>query len=604
MKKYKRILVLIAVVLLVQICLQVSLLNFRMPMISVPGLIYRLLSIIVLTAIFGIMYGLSGNYARSLFVFLATFIIIAFLNLLKILYRQEPILPSDLQFLISPLSFFTMVNFIYIVLFVLLVSFLFFALNKIKKHTLDKTKAEKKLAFTQRMVVIVTSIAVLFSYFSFNYRQRPQILANENSRHWDQLQIYDDNTFVMGFAQNLPGPKMQQPTDYSQERVIEIMEYYQAVADQENEKRSRDHFEDISVIFILSESLSDPRRVHGVELNQSPIPYIQDSQDKLRTGQMLSPVYGGGTANTEFEVLTGMSIQNLLPNMSTPYLNFLSDFEHFPSFVDFYKQQDHHKAIAVHAYHSSMFKRKAVFNTLGFDEQYYKNSFKHQDKIDNSDYISDESAYSEVLDILKQNPEQDYFVHLITMQNHSKYTNKYHDQDFKVGGLLSESAKEAVSYYSQGIYYTDEATKEFVSSLRSLDRKVMVVLYGDHLPALYYELKEYNDLYTLSMTDYFILSNFPVNKMYQEKQISPTNLVNEVTALADVKMTAYQALLQDYRAHVPYSKHERYFDQHGRSRTYENLDTESQKITDLFYLIQYDMLEGAQYAKEYFQVKN
>ena len=603
MKDKNKLLSLIIGVIIVQVCLQMSLLNFRLPMISFEGVVYRILSVAVLTAVFGMIYGLSGKFNTSLFVFVSSFMIISFLNLLKILYRQEPILPSDLQFLVSPLSFLTMVNFIYIVIFIALVIVLFYVLNYLKKHYEAKTQAEKSLAFHKRLIVVLTSIAVLFTYFTFNYRQSPKILAKEDSYNWDQLQIYDDNTFVMGFAQNLPGPKMKEPEGYNKASVEQVMNQYQTIADKVNQNRQRDHFEDISVVFILSESLSDPGRVHGVNLNKSPIPYIQNTDDKLRTGQMLAPVYGGGTANTEFEVLTGMSIQNLLPNMSTPYLNFLSDFEAFPSFVDFYKQADNHKAVAMHAYHSNMFKRKAVFHTLGFDEQYYKNSFKHQDKLGSSDYVSDESAYQEVLSLLKENRNHDYFIHLITMQNHSKYTDKYDEHDFKSSGKLSKSAQESVSYYAQGIHYTDQATEAFVKELRSLDRKVMVVLYGDHLPALYYEVKEYNDLYTLSMTDYFILSNFELDKSHQEKMISPTNIMNEVTRLADVKISAYQALLETYRNEVPYSKWDLYYDQKGRSHQYKDLDNSKQALIDDFYLIQYDMLEGEQYAKAYFQVK-
>ena len=585
---------------LIQILLQMSLLNFRLPIISLEGVIYRVLSFVVLLAIFGTIYGLSGKFNKSLFAFNATFIIISFINLLKILYRQEPILPSDLQFLLSPFSFLTMVNFPYIVMFFILVIVLTLVLYKLKKHYEMKLCKQNPLSMGKRLMILSVSFMVLFSYFNYNFSSRPEILADIDSKNWNQLEIYDDNTFVMGFAQNLPGPKMKTPRTYSKKEVETVMDKYAKIAAKENAKRARDDFEDISVIFILSESLSDPDRVQGVKLNHQPLKYIQDPSDKLRTGQMMSPVYGGGTANAEFEVLTGMSIQNLLPNMSSPYLNFMSDFEAFPSFVDFYKQSENKKAVAMHAYHSTMFKRKSVFQTFGFDQQYYKNSFHYQDKLGNSDYISDESAYNEALSLLRNDKENDYFIHLITMQNHSKYTDKYEAHDFQVSGAMSDSAKDAISYYAQGIQYTDEATKSFIHALRNLDRKVMVVLYGDHLPALYYEVKEYNDLYTLSMTDYFVLANFDINQSHQEVHVSPSSFVNQILDLADVKMSPYHALLKSYREAIPYSKWHLFYGKDGRSREFDALNSEEKALFEDYYLIQFDMLEGQQYAKDYF----
>lgn len=592
--------------ILVHILLQVSLLkwpNFAKTF-HFRAITYRFLSLLFLLGFYLVFIAFFGSFIYGDFFFKLFFILVAFINMLKILYRQEPIIPYDLQFLKTPFSFFTMVNAVYLLMFAIFLLITYIVIRKVYE-SMPKEKSSKML-LPKRLMVMSLALIIFVSCLQLKNIEASEFENDHDIYfyHDDPIELYEEKGFVLGFASNLPGESMRRPRDYSQQKVVEIMEKYRQKAIQMNAGRLKDSFDDISIVYILSESLSDPSRVNEVEiLGGNPLSYIQNNEDKLERGTMMSPVYGGGTANTEFEVLTGFQTQYLSPNMSTPYLSILPEKEYFPSFVEIYKQSPDKEAIAIHAYHSGMFERRKVYELLGFDQQIYQNGFKHKEKLGKSDYLSDAAAYQEVLDFLRKKDKKDYFIHLITMQNHAKYSDKYDQYHFDVKTPMSKKAQDQIRYYTEGIYETDNATKAFIEEIENLDRKVIVVFYGDHLPSLYYDLKEQNNIWSLSMTDYFIYSNFisPEPKE-REEHVSPISFALKTMSYADVKMSPYQALVSEYLKHIPYSKANCFYDQEDNCRHYEALDEETKAILHDYYLIQYDMIEGQQYARLYMTI--
>ena len=303
------------------------------------------------------------------------------------------------------------------------------------------------------------------------------------------LLSYQTNSFVLGFVDNF--------TEQSDGKTSGVFPKTRATSayalssrtQKRNAHRKRDDFEDVSIVFVLSESLADPRVIEGVHLTKTPS-VVSKSMDKYAVGKLIVPVYGGGTPNSEFELLTSLSIQNLQQNMNIPYQRFIPRYNWFPSFVSEYKQGKNNKAIAIHSFNSKLYKRRDVFRILGFDEMYFDSDMKYTEKLDKSNYISDESAYREVLDHLVSRPDENLFIHLMTMQNHSGYSDKYHTYHFEPKTEIGEDLDQVLQYYVEGIYRTDIATKEFISALDKLDRKVMVVFYGDHHPGLYSSLMD------------------------------------------------------------------------------------------------------------------
>ncbi len=137
----------------------------------------------------------------------------------------------------------------------------------------------------------------------------------------------------------------------------------------------------------MSESFSDPSRLNGVEITGDPLADYYAVADQTYSGQMLSQNYGGGTANIEFEALTGFSMGLFNAQLTTPYTMLVPKMNQLPSIVSTLKDQNYHTT-AIHPYNTSMYKRKDVYEVLGFDEFISENTMTYTDTIEDNPYIS------------------------------------------------------------------------------------------------------------------------------------------------------------------------------------------------------------------------
>src|SRR5699024_7711069 len=167
------------------------------------------------------------------------------------------------------------------------------------------------------------------------------------------------------------------------------------------------------------------------------------------------------------------------------------------------KSHGHH-ATAIHPFNTSMYKRQEVYPKLGFDDFLYDKTMVNAERITSSSYISDDSAYKEVLRVMKETDEKD-FIHLVTMQNHMPYGEKYASSPFRVTG--SGNKREAEGYFND-LAHSDEAMKSLVEQLDEFDEEVVVVFWGDHLPGFYDErVQKRNADQAMYQTPLLIFSN-------------------------------------------------------------------------------------------------
>src|SRR5690606_16308179 len=128
---------------------------------------------------------------------------------------------------------------------------------------------------------------------------------------YNQQWNYDHNGFVMAFTRNIKWMQVEPPSDYGEQQVARIIEKY-------NEEPYPLSNRKPHIIMVMSEAFWDPTEMENVEFNQDPLPNFHALQEKYTSGNLLVPVFGGSTANTEFESLTGYSV-NFLPAGSIPY---------------------------------------------------------------------------------------------------------------------------------------------------------------------------------------------------------------------------------------------------------------------------------------------
>lgn len=510
---------------------------------------------------------------------------------LKFQYRQEPILPSDLVWLRNPKILLDFLNghyIIYLILTLLLLGFLYWIFRK-------KILPNKMVLSTKyRMILLILPIVFYLGLFQvFSSKKDGKI--TENIPVVSILNNYHDLTWFgntvnsqirsltfVWFAQ-LSDVTMTRPKQYSKKTIKNLEEKYKHIAANYNQSRI-EKIENQTVIYLLSESFSDPARVEGVTMSENPIPNIQEIKNQTTSGLMKSDGYGGGTANMEFQTLTGLPFYNLSPSTSVIYTEVVPGMNKFPSISDFYNRKNR---TVIHLASPSNYSRNIIYNNLGFNKFiHYGTKGLKGDQI--SGNYSDKTTYEQILNNLKENQSQ--FFSVMTMQNHMPWTEPNPVTISANYAGFSDADNQTLSNYVRMLHHTDIATKDFLDRLSKINKKVTVVFYGDHLPGLYPQSAFKNNPESQYLTDYFVWSNYETPKLNY-----PIVNSSDFTALlleqTNSKVSPYYALLTEVL--------------HKASVGKKNLDAEGRQIAEDLKLIQYDIVAGKGYlTKDFFKVQS
>lgn len=474
--------------------------------------------------------------------------VIAIANFEKIKYRSEGILPTDLSMIGSLDKILAMVGFKLILLFILLIIIFFlvsyYLLRKIKVH-LDLKWSLVTIFTTGLLMISLNSMNQNKSFFYKSGNVIATIIHND-PMYYDAKGAVIKNGPVLNFINNLNVKVMDKPSGYSKQRILNIETKYKKISKEMNQTRDnkKQH-----VIFILSESFSDPTKIPAVKLNQDPIPYTRALIKNNVGGTMISDGYGGGTANMEYQALTGLSLGNFSATLPTPYTQLVVHQKKTNSINQLYQN-----SVAVHPYLGNLYDREKVFKKMQFARFNYLGHMyptKYVQHIGNNPYVSDKSAYKYVLSLLN-NKKGNQFIQLSTMQNHMPYSKKYYNNNqFKVDGKISDDEKEQITNYAQGINYTDRANKYLIDHLKNIKSNVTVIFYGDHLPGIYSHVNM--DKYGVKMheTPYFIWSNHHLEQPKYSNMVGTYGLTSEMLQATRTKISPYYALIQRVNQELP-----------------------------------------------------
>ncbi|MEC5141761.1 LTA synthase family protein, partial [Pediococcus pentosaceus] len=442
----------------------------------------------------------------------------------------------------------------------------------------------------------------------FNYSYHPESVKTD----------FRSNGSAVALASRIIVPIMDKPANYSKQTINQIAENLGKQADSIN--KTRDHnIKNDTVIYVLSESFSNPQRVPGVEM-KNPIPETTQLKKQTTSGLMDSYGYGGGTADIEYEALTGLSLNNFAPTLSTPYVELIPKLSYQPSVLDLFKNKN-----AIHPFQPDLYNRVNVFKKLGFDKFYNTsapNKVKYIKSIDgqnaignkvsrNSKYISDKSAYNEVKRVMNMN-KGGQFIQLSTMQNHMPYVAGQYGKGnpFAITGDLTDASQDRLKTYSYEINQTDKALKNLISTADNSKKDVTIVFYGDHLPGLYewaqnndQKMNQYDS--TLHQTDYFIYSNHS-NKKVQKSVVAPYMFTPMMLEQTNSKVSPYYALLTQCMKELPAGERDKYMLDNGKEISEQNLTAKQKKLLNEYRLIQYDITAGKHFLKKgsnFFTVK-
>lgn len=535
-------------------------------------------------------------------------------SMLKIAARNEPIIPTDLGTLAAPGAMLGMVSKSVIIIVVLALVVVLTAATWIERRYGKSTR----FSVVGRVLTAIIALAYLGS-FSF---------ANHSSSIiYKQLQNMDDipyfysqlrgaklNGTLLQFANNVDVHTMNKPHGYSRATMMAIAQKYRHVGMTINRNRLHSSVGKQNLVFVLSESYSDPARVPGLKVHGGdPIPYLHELKKHSTSGLMLSSGYGGGTANMEYQALTGLSIANFSPTMPTPYSQ-LVPYQRRAFAIN----QLFPYSIGIHPFTANLYSRKAVYRKFGFNKFYHFDGgakITYTKKIQNSPRVSDDSAYKEITLNLRRHPHGK-FVQMATMQNHMPYDpSYYHQRQFKVSGkgFNNVDQQAQIETYIQGIHYTDAALRSWIKQLDAMKQPVTVVWYGDHLPGIYHGLPMGKYGVPLHETDYFIYSNPAAQKLnhtkftHQYKLVSPNNFGALALEQMNVKVSPYFALLTRVAHNIPATSlptngtsknnaaHQSGRDFVNSSGHHVHLTKKQQQLFHDYQLVQYDLIAGHHY---------
>ena len=513
----------------------------------------------------------------------------------KSMYRGEPIYPSDIYFL-KDFTFLlemldTLILIAITVIFIILAISLFFFLK-------NRRKQRNNQNWVIRILGMFVTTFFIFYISQFNQPgNKVRAVFNQHTQwvSYSQEKNYSQNGVVSGIMYNLQAPAVDKPDNYSKEKIEELYTKYSQVADDINLERTGS-LDDYNIIYIMSETFSDPLKIEGVSISDDPIPMYRKLTEHYLSGESLSQGYGGGTANIEFEALTGISLEALSSNITTPFIQLSSLMNDIPTIMKLVNQQSH-KLTAIHPYNTTMYKRLENYQAMGFEDYRFQDDMDYDERIDSNTYISDESAYKELMDILLKSEEKD-FIHLVTMQNHKPFVHKYDNVSVQVSGAPYNLE---VAHYATGLQYSDEALKDLLDQLDQLDEKTIVIFWGDHLPSFYgsegTELYDQNGRVTMSQTPLLIYTNFDEDTR-DIGTISPIYFTNYVLEISQAPVTPFMALLDKLEMVLPAFKKGTYIERETEIKiSRDQLKPSTQLLLEDYDLILYDITTGKNYSQ-------
>lgn len=593
------------------------------------------LNVILVALLYLMLLMLFNRFWTASIVILAVGIIVAAIEHFKVEIRYEAILPADLGFLGSNTG--NMLTFIpagaHVTILVALGAFaVLLALILVLRH-FDGRKGRMirtdnlSLNLTSRLILLLLPILVFALYCI--HVSTTDSLANKFSRAlgdtpsmWDSVYDAQRNGPLVAFTRQLNPKIMDKPSNYSEETMKKVAARYQKEAETINASRTN-NLTDSTVVYVLSESFSDPSRVPGLKTNKDSMPNIRKIKAGTTSGLMLSSGYGGGTANLEYMGLSGLSMANFESSLSSPYQQLVPSQHWTPTINQLWGAPVN--SLGYHPYESSMYSRATNYKKFGFSHFYTLTGpdvIKYQDKIDESPYVSDKSSYDSALEGIKSG-KTNKFIQIITMQNHMPYHEWYENNDYTAesttGTPLGDDEQQSIETYQKGVEITDQATQEFLNELDALDKPVTVVFYGDHLPGIYSSASEDdNNSLALHLTDYFIWSNKASssqgNKASDAAYSSPSFFVAQAADHMNAKVSPYLAFLTEMHSKIAAMEppvvnkiqgwdripegQNIYLDQNGNPMSTDDFDKETKQLLADYKLIQYDITAGKNYLKD------
>ena len=415
--------------------------------------------------------------------------------------------------------------------------------------------------FTGKMHRWIALVAVVAGFVSLPFVTDLAVENRVVSNYFGNIAFaYEDYGFPYCFSASIFNTGISQPNGYSEEAIDALNKDDRLTTSTTGRKED----ELPNIIFIQLESFFDPSEAEFLTTSEDPIPNLRKMFSEYSSGYFKVPSIGAGTANTEFEVLTGMNLRYFGPG-EYPYKTVLKEqtCESAATALTSLGYGAH----ALHNNGGNFYSRAKVFNNIGFDS-FTSKEFMNILQFTENGWAKDEILIEHIMNALDSTEQQD-FVFGISVQGHGEYKEEklIDNPKITVGGLEDEGKTNAWTYYINQVYEMDQFAGDLVEALSERGEPTVVVFYGDHLPTLGLEAKDLKSRY-LYNTNYVIWDNIGLEK--KDGNIAAYQIMAEVFERLDIHSGTI-------------------FNYHQERRKSKNY------LADLE-LLQYDILYGEQYV--------
>ena len=371
---------------------------------------------------------------------------------------------------------------------------------------------------------------------------------------------YEDYGLPYCFMASVFNTGITEPNDYNKKTIEKISNNGEITKNETG--RSEDELPNI--IFIQLESYFDVAEAEFFTTSEDASPNLHEMYKKYSSGYFKVPSVGAGTANTEFEVLTGMNLRYFGPG-EYPYKTVLKN------------QTAESAATALaalgygaHALHNNggnFYSRANVFNNIGFDS-FTSKEFMNILQTTENGWAKDDILIQHIIDAMNTTEQRD-FVFGVSVQGHGDYPEEQiiENPKIKVEGIEDEGLKNKWEYYVNQVYEMDKFAGDLVKTLEERGEPTVVVFYGDHLPTMGLKAEDLKSRY-LYNTNYVIWDNIGLQK--EDRNIPSYQIMADVFDRLDIHSGTV-------------------FNYHQERRKTKNY------LSDLE-LLQYDILYGKQYV--------
>lgn len=457
-------------------------------------------------------------------------------------FRNTPV--SFIDFLLLPSVFSAFNSYLNLFHYILIgvgVALVIFGLVLLYKKEIKKDRVIKPSVIT---VVVLILLAILF--------KAPLVKVGALSDDYSNLtNAYREYGLPYCFVVSCIDRGVDEPEVYSEEEVIEHVNEIEKLLGSLNyqvpSNVTINSDKKPNVIFLQLESFMDANNYKHLNYSSDPNPFFTYLKENYPSGHLTVPSYGAGTANVEFEVMTGLNLNNFGAG-EYPYKTVLVD--NTTESIAYTLNNQGYFSTIIHNNRASFYDRDQVFPNLGY------NRFVSSEYMINLEYtpvgwFKDNVLTYEIMKALKNTSETD-FIYTISVQPHGKYLSDLSEleniyvQVESANIEMTEEEMNQYTYYINQIYEVDLFLKELVEAINNYDEPVMLVTYGDHLPnfeiedeylttgsrynseyVIYtnYDLElEDKDLYTYQLSSY-VMQNIGcnegiINQLHQTKNIN------------------------------------------------------------------------------------